>query len=229
MTPLVSCIIPVFNGERFVAEAIASVLAQAHHPVEVIVVDDGSTDGTAAAVRACGSAVHYIHQPNAGPPAARNTGIRAAHGEFIAFLDADDRWRPEKLARQLALFSAEPALHCCLTLVRLFWEDDLRAEERAYRDIGRVEVATQQQSSIVVRRAVFDAVGVFDPDLPHAALVEWFERAQAWGMIVGTVGEVMTERRMHAGNFSRRQNSRDEMLRFVKRRLDQRRATPPRS
>ena len=71
MTRLVSCIIPVYNGERFVGEAIATVLAQSHQPVEVIVVDDGSTDGTSAVVRTFGSSVHYIEQPNAGPPAAR--------------------------------------------------------------------------------------------------------------------------------------------------------------
>lgn len=227
MTPRVSCIIPAFNSERFVGEAIASVLAQSHQPVEVIVVDDGSTDATADAVRRCGPAVRYIHQPNAGPPAARNAGIRVARGDFIAFLDADDRWHPEKLARQLALFDAEPGLDCCLTLVRLFWEAGLRAEEMAYREKGRVEVETQQQSSMLVRRAAFDVVGLFDPDLPHAALMEWFERAQGCGLRIGRLPDVVVERRMHAANFSRSQNNREEVLRLVKRRLDQRRGAQP--
>lgn len=227
MTPLVSCVIPVFNGARFVGEAIASALAQSHQPVEVIVVDDGSTDGTAAVVREFGLSAHYIHQANAGPPAARNAGMLVARGEFIAFLDADDRWHPEKLARQLAFFRARPEMGCCLTLVRLFWDDVLCAEEVAYREKGRVEVRTQQQSSMLIRRSVFDAVGLFDPELPHAALVEWFERAQAWGMIVGTLSEVVVERRMHAANFSRSQNSREEILRLVKRRLDQQRGVQP--
>jgi len=225
MTRLVSCIIPVYNGERFVAEAIASVLAQTHQPVEVIVVDDGSTDATPDVVRAFGSSVQYLQQPNAGPPAARNVGIRAARGEFIGFLDADDRWRPEKLARQLALFDAEPELGCCLTLVRLFWEDGNSAEEVLYRAKGQVEVETQQQSSMLVRRAVFDSVGLFDPELPHAALVEWFERAQARGMRTGRLSEVVAERRMHEANFSRRESSREEILRLVKRRLDERRTS----
>ena len=229
MTRLVSCIIPVYNGERFVGEAIATVLAQSHQPVEVIVVDDGSTDGTSAVVRTFGSSVHYIEQPNAGPPAARNAGIRAAQGEFVGFLDADDRWHPEKLTRQLALFDAEPELDCCLTLVRLFWDDVRCAEEMAYRAKGQIEVETQQQSSMLVRRAVFDRVGLFDPELPHAALVEWFERAQARGMRTGRLSEVVAERRMHDANFSRRANSRDEILHLVKRRLDERRASRPRS
>lgn len=229
MTRLVSCIIPVYNGERFVGEAIASVLAQSHQPVEVIVVDDGSTDATADVVRAFGSSVQYIPQPNAGPPAARNVGIRAARGEFIGFLDADDRWLPDKVARQLARFDAEPELGCCLTLVRLFWDDANSAEEMAYRAKGQIEVETQQQSSMLVRRAVFDSVGLFDPDLPHAALVEWFERAQVHGMRTGRVSEVVAERRMHDANFSRRESSRDEILRLVKRRLDERRASPSRS
>ena len=102
MTPgLISCVIPVFNGERYLGEALESVLAQSYQPLEVIVVDDGSTDETAEVARRYGERVRYVWQPNAGETAARNLGLTAAHGEFIAFLDADDVWDSEKLERQI--------------------------------------------------------------------------------------------------------------------------------
>ena len=95
---LISCIVPVFNGERYLAEALDSILAQTWRPLEVIVVDDGSTDGTAHIAAGYGAEVSYIHQANAGPAAARNRGLDAARGEFIAFLDADDLWHKDKLS-----------------------------------------------------------------------------------------------------------------------------------
>ena len=103
--PLVSCIIPVFNGERYVAEAIISVLRQSHQELEILVIDDGSSDRTPEIVQSFGPPVHYDRQENAGGPAARNRGLGLMRGEFVAFLDADDRWDGDKLACQLARFA----------------------------------------------------------------------------------------------------------------------------
>ena len=103
--PLVSAVMAVYNGERFVREAVDSVLGQAYRPLEVIVVDDGSTDGTAAVLQSM-DGVRYVHQPNAGQPAALNHGIRLAGGALLAFNDADDVWTPDKLNRQMAAFDA---------------------------------------------------------------------------------------------------------------------------
>ena len=99
-SPLVSTIIPVFNGERLLPEALDSVFRQDYRPIEVIVVDDGSTDGTSLVARSCPE-VRYLYQSNQGLGAARNAGIAAACGEFIAFLDADDIWLPRKLSSQM--------------------------------------------------------------------------------------------------------------------------------
>src|SRR6185437_8746702 len=97
--PLVSAIIPAYNAEKFVHRAIESALAQTHHLLEVIVVDDGSTDETA---KSAGEfPVTVIRQNNGGPASARNTGAKAARGEWLAFLDHDDSWHPEKTAQQL--------------------------------------------------------------------------------------------------------------------------------
>jgi len=111
----VSVIIPAYNHGRFIAEAIDSVLVQTVAPLEIIVVDDGSTDDTQAIVARYGDHVRCIHQPNAGVSAARNAGIAAARGEYLAFLDSDDLWLPEKLALEVARFDADPELglvHC---------------------------------------------------------------------------------------------------------------------
>jgi glycosyltransferase involved in cell wall biosynthesis len=100
--PLISCVVPVFNGERYLGEALDSILAQTYRPLELLVVDDGSTDGTAALVTRYRDQIRPLFQPNAGQAAARNLGLSVARGEFVAFLDADDLWHPEKLARQMA-------------------------------------------------------------------------------------------------------------------------------
>lgn len=115
-SPLISVIIPTFNRAALLPRAISSVFKQTYPNVELIVVDDGSTDNTAQLVAEYGSAVRYIPQNNAGASAARNRGIREAGGTFVAFLDSDDTWHPEKLARQAALFStpAIGAVHCAI-------------------------------------------------------------------------------------------------------------------
>src|SRR5919205_4589183 len=103
-SPPIIVIIPVYNGESYVAEAIESILDQTYRPAEVIVVDDGSTDNTAEVVKRFGDVVQYHHQPNRGAGAARNRGVELSHGEFLAFLDADDLWHKDKLAHQIQAF-----------------------------------------------------------------------------------------------------------------------------
>ena len=229
-TPLVSCVVPVFNGEAHLGEAIDSVLAQDHRPVEVIVVDDGSTDGTAIIAQSRGDVVRYVRQPNAGPSSARSLGVRHALGDLVAFLDADDRWLDAKLARQVALLSQRPELDGCLTHGRLFWDGEgaIAAEELAWPAERRIDTGGLIGSTLLVRRAVFEVAGMFDPDLPHSGTAEWFSRARERGAVIETIAEVLIERRMHAGNFSRQRGARDEeYFRLLKRSLDRRRAGHP--
>lgn len=108
MPALVSIIIPAYNCEAWVAETIDSALAQDHGAVEIIVVNDGSTDGTLAVLRGYGDRIRIVDQKNAGPPAARNAGLAAAKGEYIAFLDADDVWWPGKVSDQVSFLEPHP-------------------------------------------------------------------------------------------------------------------------
>ena len=175
--PEVSVVIPAFNAGGFISRTINSVLAQTYKDYEVIVVDDGSTDNTAEAVKSYGSKVQYIHQANAGDGPARNTGIKAAKGRWVAFLDHDDEWLPEKLASQMNMLSSNPDLRWCGTNryqsdgqrcavvtdsrkieIKLGGRDYFENYFRAITE-GGCQVIT---STLMVRRDVFSEVGVFD-------------------------------------------------------------------
>lgn len=225
-TPRVTCIVPVYNGERYLGEAILSILAQSHPAFEVLVVDDGSTDGSATVAKSYGNRVRYLFQPNAGPAAARNLGLEAARGELVSFLDADDVWHAEKLARQLARFTARPELDYCVTHVQNFWVPELKEEEDRFRNHPRARpVAGYVTSTLLARMALFHAVGGFNPELPHADDTDWFLRADAKGAVKELLPEVLLFRRLHPGNRSRARASasRADYLRLLKANLDRRR------
>jgi len=232
---LVSCIVPVFNGERYLKEALDSILAQTYRPLEIIVADDGSTDGTPAVVASYGDRARYQSQSTAGPAATRNLGLKAGRGAFVAFLDADDLWHQEKLARQMARFAARPEVGVCVTHVRHFWISDLAEEERRFQAHGRAEALPGYYTSTLLgRRTVFDTVGEFNPALWHSDATEWFLRAAEHGAVVELLPEVLTYHRLHRTNLSRREAeaSRQEYVRLMKASLERRRRrdegiTPP--
>ncbi|MEZ5098540.1 MAG: glycosyltransferase [Thermoleophilia bacterium] len=224
--PLVSCIVPCFQGVRYLADALDSILAQTHRPIEPIVVDDGSTDGSAAVVRRFGAAVAYVHQPNRGAAAACNRGVALARGELIAFLEQDDLWEPDKLARQVAALAAAPDRAFCVAHARNFWVPELAAE--AARHAGRraaQPVPGYVIQTLVARREAFERVGGFDESLPYTFATDWFLRAEDLGVRGLLLDDVLTHRRLHDANTSRRNRaaSHDEFLHLVKATLDRRR------
>lgn len=169
--PLVSVIIPTHNRRELVCEAVDSVLTQRVAPDEVIVVDDGSTDDTPAALRRFGAGVRCVVQPARGVSAARNRGARVARGQWLAFLDSDDRWLPAKLERQLAYHAANPQLRASHT-EEIWVRNGIRVNPSAHHrkpdgDIFEPSVArcSVSPSAVMLRRDLFDALGGFDEGL----------------------------------------------------------------
>jgi glycosyltransferase involved in cell wall biosynthesis len=223
---LVSCIVPVFNGERYLGEALESILKQSYRPIEIIVADDGSTDGTARVISQYGEQIRYLRQTNAGPAAARNLGLAAAQGEFVAFLDADDLWHPEKLERQMARFQARPELDYCLAHVQNFWVPELIEEEKRFRD-HRISkpIPGYSTCTLLARRTLFTTVGQFNTAVNHADDTDWFLRASESGAAMEMLTDVLLYRRLHQTNISRVRAaySRDQYLLMLKNVLDRRR------
>lgn len=222
--PSVSCILPVYNGERYLSQALDSIFAQSYRPCQVVVVDDGSDDDTAAVVTRYGTKVCYLWQPNSGPAAARNLGLSAALGEFVAFLDADDLWHPEKLKRQVARFKARPDLDLCVTHVQNFWIPELRKEEAHFQThrFSRPLPGYCTQA-LLTRRAYFHAVGSFRTDIRAADDTDWFLRAAERGAVIECLPDVLVHRRLHRTNLSRTPLAYDVLLQVIKASLDRRR------
>jgi len=224
--PLISCVVPVFNGERYLGEALDSILAQTYRPLEIIVVNDGSTDGTEAIAGRYGDQIRYFGQQNAGPAAARNRGLSAMLGDFVAFLDADDLWHREKLERQMTCFGARPELDYCVTHIQNFWVPELREEEEKFRDHRiRRPAPGYITATLLARRIVFERVGKFNTSVKYGDAAEWFLRAKENRAVGELLPDVLTYRRLHQANRTRLQGaaSREQFLKIVKDSLDRRR------
>ncbi len=188
--PRVSVIIPAYNAAWCVRRAVDSVLAQDYRDFELIVVDDGSRDDTAAILATYGAALRVVSKPNGGLSSARNAGIAAARGDYLAFLDADDWWLPGKLARQVALLDGQPGvLFCsCTTSVRTPEGQALpdwrccKGEGRALEDIFAVNAfVAGSGSAVMARRAAFARVGGFDEALRSLEDIDMWMRLAAQG------------------------------------------------
>ncbi len=224
--PSISCIVPVFNGERYLSEALDSIFAQVYRPLEVIVVNDGSTDGTARVLAGYKHRLLYLEQADKGPAASRNLGVSTARGEFVAFLDQDDLWHPQKLARQIARFEARPELDLCIAHVQMFWVPELQGEAARLTNQPRGNVvAGYTTGTLLTRRIFFEAAGGFDTTLWFGDATDWFLRLADGKAVMELLPDVLLYHRMHRANLTRRRSaaSRDEFLRIVKRSLDQRR------
>ena len=197
--PSVSVIIPVYNGAAFVAEAIESALAQTHEPLEVIAVDDGSTDGTATVIRRFPT-VTLIEQSNRGVSAARNAALETTAGEYIAFLDADDVWAPSKTEVQVAFLEAHPEHGFAYCDHRFVFE---RGKPAWFRDdIDPDSNAQPIPSTMMVRASAIAVAGRFNEGLRYAEDLDWLARAQEAGLSGGHVERVLTTKRIHAANLS---------------------------
>lgn len=205
-TPLVSAVIPVYNGERFVRASIASVLGQSWARIECVVVDDGSTDSTPDVVRAIGDdRVRYVRQPNGGVSRARNRGMAEAKGDFVAFLDADDVWLPQKVERQLSLFEGRPEVGLVLSGYHIV-DESLRPRitvlsDRRQLDLRRLlmlEASGIGLSFTGMARAAAAREAGFDPSYSTGADLEFALRMRR-DHAIDTVVEPLALYRTHVG------------------------------
>lgn len=199
-TPLVSVIITAYNSACFLAAAIESVLAQTYSHYELIVVDDGSTDGSDA-IACAYPAVRLIRQSNQGAPAARNTGIAAAGGELIAFLDADDLWLPGKLAAQVARHNAEPQLGYTLVHQRLFMTEDMSGSSRIRPELMNPHPG-YWPSCWMVRAEVFAQIGTLDTNQRYSDDSDWIFRAKDAQIASAILPETLVAKRVHPDNLT---------------------------
>lgn len=200
----VSVVIAVYNGERFIADAIRSALQQTRPVLEIIVVDDGSTDATAAVVSGFPD-VMLLQQPNAGPSAARNRAIGIARGEYIAPLDADDMWPADRLDIMGSVLDNEPHVAAVVGLQQLRVEPGVPIPSWVPNgdvDAARGEDLARPTGSMLTRRSAFDAIGVFDEELRHGEDTDWYLRAQDAGLEIRSIQDIVLIRRIHGGNLT---------------------------
>ncbi len=222
---LVSVIVPVFDGQRWLDQAIGSVRAQGYRPIEIIAVDDGSTDRSAA-ILAGYPDVRTIRQPNGGCAVARNRGIAESRGEFVAFIDQDDRWVAGKLARQVELLREHPEVGYALGRQSLFLEPGCplppwfgaRSQLFERPHVGFLPGA------MLIRRSTLVSIGLFDEGYRIGSDSEWLIRARDAGVPMAVVDDVVIEKRIHDTNLSSAPASTDELLLMLGRSVRRRRA-----
>ncbi len=219
--PLITVIVASYNGERFLRETLQSLEAQDHDSFEVVFVDDGSVDATAEIARSF--PVRYLHQENAGLPAARNAGIAVARGMFVSFLDDDDIAPPDKLSVQAGYLLEHPEVGCVLGRQDWIFEEGIEppALERdaIYGDLGGIPMA-----SLMIRRHLLDAIGGFDPTYRYAEDRDLFVRLREHGVEVVVLPHIVLHRRLHGTNMTLAPPESHPLLRSLRAKLDRERA-----
>jgi glycosyltransferase involved in cell wall biosynthesis len=223
MRGFVSVVIPVRNGARYLGEAIESVLSQGISEIDVIVVDNGSTDGSRAVAESFGARVRLIDEPQPGAAHARNSGARLATGEYLAFLDADDLWAPGKLDRQLKELEARQNLDMVFTYGENFLSPELTESERREVRFTAGVFPFIMASAMLARREAFFRVGPL-PDLREGEFIAWYGLALSMGIRSEVIPGAFVLRRVHLTNSTRIAPRRDELLRAARMVLDHKRS-----
>jgi glycosyltransferase involved in cell wall biosynthesis len=222
--PLVSVLIGVYNAEDYLAEAIDSVLDQTYEPLELIVIDDGSSDGTADVARSYGSRLRFARQERGGIGAGRNHAISLAEGAYFAFLDGDDRFRRDKLALQMAEFERDPGLDVVFGHMSEFISPDLEPEIAATLKAPVDDAPWRSPNLMLISREAFFRVGLFSTTVRVGISVDWYARSLEAGLRQGMVPGIVLERRLHAQNNGiRERDSRFQYLHVLKASIDRRR------
>lgn len=220
----ISVVIPAFNAEKYLGEALESVWRQTCQPMEVVVIDDGSTDGTSDVLEANADRVRYHRQENQGICAARNAGINEAKGDVIAFLDSDDLWTDDSLEVRAAVLEANPEMDGVVGMVEQFISPDIPDEQKA-RYVAPPETRVGRLAgAMLLRRRAFGKAGMFDPEVKMGDTMEWVLRADRAGVTIKPVQSLVLRRRIHGKNFMvQNQGDQAGYLKVLKAHLDRQR------
>ena len=223
--PLISVVIPAYNAAKYIKESIESVLQQDYSNLEIILVDDGSTDETAKIVQQYD--VQYIYQENKGVSAARNTGLQAANGIFIASIDADDLWLPNKLSIQFKVFQEQPALDMVFCQIKQFICPVAKQDGMSlYIPEGNKILPGYTPVTMLIKKQAFQKVGKFNEDFKFGDFLEWYGRVKESNLKETVINEVLALRRIHKSNMGMNQlAARKDYLKILKARLNRQRQT----
>lgn len=215
----ISVIIPAFNAAKYLQAAVGSVFAQTIPATQVIVVDDGSIDETAS-VAAC-LPVQVVRKAHSGISATRNTGIEQATGQYLAFLDADDLWLPDKLEKQLAMLTSLPGATGVFGKVRQFVSPEIPHDLRARFHVPDELMSGHVAGCLLIEREAFMRVGLFDESLPGGEFIDWLTRARRKGLELPELDELVLLRRIHGANtvLTSRQAMGNAYLQIVRKHL----------
>ena len=221
MNPLVSVVIAVYNGEKYLAEAIESVLAQTYSPIEIVVVNDGSDDDSEQIAKKY--PVHYFNQPNQGQPSAANKGIEMAKGSYLAFLDADDLYMPGKTASQIEFLKENPHVDMVFGCLEQFFSPELSDEIRKKLVCPSGVSPGYLAPTGLFRRECFDRVGPFNEGKRIGSFMEWYMRSDDKQLKHAMLPDKVLSRRIHDSNMGINfKQSRLEYVQIVKEALKRR-------
>jgi len=226
---LISVIIPVYNRERYLAETIESVFSQTYRPIEIIVVDDGSTDGTAAVAGSFSEVVRYFFQPNSGCGAALNTGVQKAEGDYLSFLGSDDLWTEKKLTLQMKVLNSDPETDIVFGHVSHFYSPELGQRERERYLCPTEKMPGYHAGTMLIKRRAFLCVGLFNARYQAGEFLDWYCRAKEKRLREVILPDVVMRRRIHSSNLgilkrnTQTKNTDADYVRVLKASLDRRR------
>jgi glycosyltransferase involved in cell wall biosynthesis len=224
MPSSVDVLIPVYNGAKYLSDCIRSVCAQTVAASSIIVIDDGSEDHTAEVARGWGTRVDYQRVPHGGLPYARNRGLRHSTSEFIAFVDSDDIWTPEKLDVQFAAIEKATEPSMVFGHVQQFISDDLTPEEAKAIKYDPAPLRGMFPSTLLIRRSDCERAGPFDESIETGEFIEWCSRAVDAGIKPIVVPEIVCHRRLHRSNMGRGgASTHANYIKMIKTVLDRRR------
>ncbi len=199
--PLVSVVMPVYNAEKYVDAALQSVFGQTYKNLEVICVYDKSTDKSLDRLKSYGDKIHLRENgEKLGIGGARNNGIEIAQGAFLAFMDADDIWEPQKIERQIEQFIKDPTLDVSFTYMQCFLSEDIPEEVKKIRYCNPDPMPGYLAAAAVVKTTSFHKVGLFNPKWRVGEFVDWSKRAKELHLKMDIIPETLLRRRIHETN-----------------------------